>query len=205
VEIGGAPGHYGAYFTKYHGYRASIIEYSDIGCRKARENFQMLGLDVTVYERDFLSDLSDLPRFDVVMSLGFIEHFDDVADVLRRHVSLLNKGGFLVLGLPNFRGIAQKVLARTAPQMLARHNLEAMDLKNWSLLEDVCGLTPLFKAYIGGFQPNDLKRCEIRTPVNLCIRRFFKGVHYLMSALPFLRKYNSPSWSGYLLGVYRAP
>lgn len=153
VEIGGAPGQFVAYLSKYHGYRTSIIEYSQTGCQKTRENFKRLGLDVEIYERDFFSDLSDLPRFDVVVSMGFIEHFSDLNDVLRRHVNLLGKGGILVLGVPNFAGISQTVLKRMAPQMLARHDLRAMDLRNWSILEDTYGLTALFKGYIGGFAP----------------------------------------------------
>lgn len=205
VEVGGAPGQYCAYLGKYRGYRPSIIEYSEAGCRKTRENFKLLDLDVTIYQRDFFDDLSDLPRFEVVMSLGFIEHFDDLNDVLRRHVALLDKGGILILGVPNFRGIARWVFARTAPDTLARHNLDAMDLKNWDILESDFGLTPLFKGYLGGFQPKDLKRCERRTPLNLCIRHAFKGLHSLLSLFPSLRKHNSPAWSSYLLGIYKAP
>lgn len=205
VEIGGAPGQFIAYLSKYHGYEASVIDYSEIGCQKTRENFDLLGLNVNVYNRDFFGDISDLPRFDVVLSMGFIEHFNDLNDVFRRHVNLLAKGGILALGVPNFRGISQKVLAQTAPDKLSRHNLGAMDLQNWSTLESTYGLTPLFKGYIGGFEPKYLKRCEHRTLKNLCIRYFFKILNSLMFLFPFLRKYNSPTWSAYLLGIYKLP
>ncbi|MBN2131852.1 MAG: class I SAM-dependent methyltransferase [Sedimentisphaerales bacterium] len=205
VEIGGAPGRNSAYLSKYYRYRPSIIEYSESGCDKTRENFKRLGLDVTVYQQDFFGDLSQLPRFDVVMSFGFIEHFSDVPGVLRRHVSLLREGGFLVLGAPNLRGISQKILARTAPEMLARHNLEAMDIRNWQMLEDECGMTALFKGYIGGFQPRNLKRCERRTPLNLCLRYSFKALDRLISPLAFLRRYNSPAWSAHVMGIYKLP
>jgi SAM-dependent methyltransferase len=205
VEIGGAPGQYVAYLNKYHGYETSIIEYSEVGCQKAKENFNLLGLDVNIYNRDFFGDISDIPRFDIVFSMGFIEHFSDLDDVFRRHVSLLRKSGILVLGVPNFRGISQKVLMQTAPDMLARHNLEAMDIQNWSALESTHGLIPLFKGYIGGFEPKQLKRCEHRTLKNLSIRYFFKMLHSLMSPFAFLRKFNSPTWSAYLLGIYKSP
>ncbi len=85
------------------------------------------------------------------------------------------------MGVPNFRGISQKVLMQTAPDMLSRHNLEAMDIQNWSALESKYGLIPLFKGYIGGFQPKQLKRCEHRTLKNLSIKYFFKMLHLLMS------------------------
>jgi len=205
VEIGGAPGQYIAYLNKYHGYETSVIEYSGTGCRKTKENFDLLGLDVNVYEQDFFANLSHIPLFDVVLSMGFIEHFNDLDDVFRRHVKLLQKSGFLVIGVPNYSGISQKVLAQTAPDMLSRHNLEAMDLNNWSTLETTYGLIPLFKGYIGGFEPKNLKRCEHRTLKNLSIRYFFKMLHTLMSPFAFLRKYNSPAWSAYLLGIYKLP
>lgn len=205
VEIGGAPGQFVAYLSKYHGYETSVIEYSEIGCQKTKENFDLLGLNANVYKRDFFGDLSDLPRFDVVFSMGFIEHFNDLDDVFRRHVNLLQKNGILALGVPNFRGISQKLMAHMAPDMLSRHNLEAMDLRNWSALESMYGLTPLFKGYIGGFEPKYLKSCENRTLRNLSIRYFFKMLQSLMSPFPFLRKYNSPSWSAYLLGIYKLP
>ncbi|UCD49424.1 MAG: class I SAM-dependent methyltransferase [Phycisphaerales bacterium] len=205
VEIGGAPGQFAAYLSRYHHYEASIIEYSETGCRKTEENFDLLGLDVEVYLQDFFGDLSALPRFDVVLSMGFIEHFEDIEEVLQRHVALVRKGGILILGVPNLRGIGRRVLARTAPEMLSRHNLAAMDLENWRILEEKYGMTPLFKGYIGGFQPKNLKRCERRTPVNLCLRYSFKALQGLMAPFPFLSKYNSAFWSAYLLGIYRAP
>lgn len=203
IEIGGAPGQFAAYFNRFHGYKVSIIEYTDIGCQKTRENAELLGLDITIYHRDFFGDLSDLPRFDIVISMGLIEHFTDLDDVFRRHIALLKKGGILILGVPNFKGISQKILSKTAPKMLARHNLKAMGLNNWSSIERVHGLSPLFKGYIGGFDPKILKRCENRTPLNLSIRYFFKMLSCVFNILPFLRRYNSPQWSAYLLGIYK--
>lgn len=205
VEIGGAPGQFIAYLSKYHGYEANIIEYSKIGCQKTIENFKLLGLDINIYNLDFLGDLSDLPRFDLVFSMGFIEHFNELDDVFQRHVNLLKKGGILILGVPNFGGINQRVLAQTAPKMLSMHNIEAMDIRRWDVIESLFGLTPLFKGYIGGFEPKILRRCENRTVKNLCIRYFFKILQYLMFPFPFLRKYNSPAWSAYLLGIYKLP
>jgi SAM-dependent methyltransferase len=205
VEVGGAPGQFMAFLSKYHDYEANIIDYSAIGCKKTEENFDLLGLDVNVYQQDIYDDLSGLPLFDVVFSLGFIEHFSDWHGVVRRHIDLLKKGGFLILGVPNYGGISQKVLSRTAPEMLSKHNLEAMDINNWAVLEKDYKLTCLFKGYIGGFQPKNLKRCEDRTPINLTIRYFFKWLHYLVTALPCLRRINSPEWSAYLLGVYKSP
>ena len=204
LEIGGAPGGFLAYFVKQFGYLAHAIDYSDIGCKKMRENFDIMNLNVTIYNRDIFSDLSDLPLFDIVFSAGFIEHFSDLDLVVGRHVALLKKGGTLVLGVPNFRGITHVVLKRLAPQLLSRHNLEAMNIKAWKSFEQKYRLKTIFKAYIGGFEPRNFRRCENRTIKNQLIRLFFKPIRFLITdRFRFLRSFNSIHWSAYLLGIYK--
>jgi 2-polyprenyl-3-methyl-5-hydroxy-6-metoxy-1,4-benzoquinol methylase len=204
LEIGGAPGNFLAYFAKHFGYSAFALDYSDIGCEKMRESFDMMKLDITIYNRDIFSDLSDLPHFDIVFSTGFIEHFSNLESVVGKHVELLKQGGILVLGMPNFRGITQFVLKRLTPQLLSMHNLEAMDIKNWESFEKKYKLETILKGYIGGFEPRNFRRCENRTLKNQLIRFFFKPIRILITdRFRFLRRFNSMYWSAYLLGIFR--
>lgn len=204
LEIGGAPGQFLIYFAKQFGYSPHAIDYSTIGCEKMRQAFEIANLDVTIYNRDIFSNLSDLPRFDIVFSMGFIEHFSDLDSIVGKHVELLKKQGILLLGVPNHRGISEIVMKRLAPQKLSIHNLETMDIKNWESFEKKYGLKTLYKAYIGGFNPGRFRRCENRTLKNLLIRFFFKLVRILITdRFTFLRNFNSKYWSSYLLGIYR--
>jgi len=204
LEIGGAPGQFLAYFAREFGYLPHAIDYSTIGCEKMQQAFEIANLDVTIYNRDIFSDLTDLPSFDIVFSMGFIEHFSDLDSIVGKHVELLKKQGILLLGVPNYRGISQVVLKRLAPQKLSMHNLEAMDIRNWESFEKKHGLETIFKAYIGGFNPGMYRRCENRTLINQLIRFFFKCVRVLITdRLAFLRSFNSTYWSAYVLGIYR--
>jgi 2-polyprenyl-3-methyl-5-hydroxy-6-metoxy-1,4-benzoquinol methylase len=204
LEIGGAPGQFLAYFAKEFGYRAHAIDFSPTGCDKMREAFEDLNLDVIIYNRDIFSDLSDLPCFDIVFSMGFIEHFNDLDAIVGKHVEMLKKNGILMLGVPNYCGISQAVLKRLAPRKLAMHNLETMDIRKWESFEKKYGLKALYKAYIGGFNPGSFRRCENRTLKNLSIRFSFKIVRILITdRFTFLRRFNSIYWSAYLLAVYR--
>jgi 2-polyprenyl-3-methyl-5-hydroxy-6-metoxy-1,4-benzoquinol methylase len=204
LEIGGAPGQFLTYLVKEFGYSAHTIDYSTIGCDKMREAFEIANLDVTIYNRDIFADISDLPSFDIVFSMGFIEHFSDLDSIVGKHVGLIKKQGILLLGVPNYRGISQAVLKRLAPRKLSMHNLETMDIKNWESFEKKYGLKTIFKAYIGGFNPGSFRRCENRTLKNLLIRFFFKIVRILITdRFAFLRRLNSIYWSAYLLGIYR--
>ena len=203
LEIGGAPGHWLAYFAKKYHYRIHALDYSKVGCEKLLENFGLLNLDATIYSRDILSDdLSDLPRFDIVYSLGFIEHFSDLDLVVERHLALLKDGGILMLGVPNFLGISRLVLKRLAPQTLSRHNLLNMDINNWRPCEERFRLEVLFRDYAGGFEPGNFRRCEDRTIPNLAMRLIFKLLRISFGRIRYLRRFNSKYWSAYLLGIY---
>ena len=86
LEIGGAPGRYLVYMSKNLNYKIHALDYSVIGCKKTLENFKLLGLEGNVYQKDlFLDDISSLPRFDIVYSLGFIEHFANLETVIEKH------------------------------------------------------------------------------------------------------------------------
>lgn len=202
IEIGGAPGGILAYLVKEFNYDGHALEYTDIGCEKLQANFDLLHLRVTIHKRDLFGNLSDLPRFDIVYSFGFIEHFSDVNTVVGRHLELLQPGGVLLLVVPNFLGLAEVVMKRMAPECLSRHNLDAMKRENWQLFADHFHLQTLFLDYLGGFDGRNFIRCERRTIVNRMIRLYFKGTSLLTSRIRFFGRLNSRYWSGCLLGVF---
>ena len=73
----------------------------------------------------------------MVCSFGFIEHFPDFRDVLKKHIELVKPGGVLLVTCPNFRRgqfILHWLLDR---ENLRKHVLSAMDLAAWeaTLLE----------------------------------------------------------------------
>lgn len=205
VELGGAPGRYLAYVARASGGEAYAIDISSVGCSKLKENFELLGIPVTVFCRDVLeSDLSDLPRFDLVYSLGLIEHFGDPLPMIRKHVELAKPGGVIVFGLPNFLGISRHVMKLTRPEMLSIHNLTTMDTRTWSRFEQEAGLEVLFRGYVGGWEPRIYavrKSNAWSRLVNLPIRAAAR----LMDNLGPVHGWNSRVWSGYAMGVYRTP
>lgn len=205
LEIGGAPGGYLAYVSRTFGYEAHAIDSSRVGCLKLEENFQHLKIPVTVYCRDVLDgNLSDLPKFDLVYSLGVIEHFSDPVPIVSKHVELAKPGGLVVLGLPNFRGISRLILKLTRPELFSAHNLRTMDIRTWAAFERELGLEVVFRHYVGGWEPRiyAIRRKGSRSRlVNLPINAAAKA----MDVLGPVRRWNSMAWSGYAMGVYRTP
>jgi SAM-dependent methyltransferase len=207
AEIGGAPGQYLAYVHKSRGYRVTCIDYSETGCRKTRENLGLLGIRGDVIRADITDDLSGLPRFDVVYSLGLIEHFADRVPVVGQHVRLVRPGGYLVLGVPNLRGITGWFLRTLQPSVYAAHEIAAMNLEGWHEFESAFDLRVIWKGYVGGFEPNIFaRRRESRrlgTLVPYAAARVMNAG--LSRRFGFLRRINGPRWSGYAMAVYRVP
>lgn len=201
VEIGGAPGQYLAYFTRRHGVQAHVLDYSRVGCARTEENFRLLGFSLEVHNVDLFAD-SRLPPFDVVFSLGLIEHFADLKGVVRQHVKLLKPGGTLVIGCPNFRGVNGWVLDQLAPALMAEHNLGTMDARAWNSFEAELGLTRLFRGYVGGFEPALFLRRERKNLRTLALNTLSRAL-VRATRSPRLNDFNSPLFSQYLLGVYR--
>ncbi len=206
LEIGGAPGQYLVWFHKKLGYKVSCLDYSEKGCEKTRENFRLLKIPGRVYCGDLFSDALRLPRFDLVCSFGFVEHFSNLTEVVSRHMDLLKPGGLLVLGVPNLTGINHWFLKRLDPDLLAAHNLKSMDAENWDAFEKRLGLEMVFKQYIGGFEPAVFLKCSRKSLRNRMLFLVARVLHRIFhNNLKGLRKYNSKKFSGYLMGIYRKP
>ncbi len=204
LEIGGAPGQYLAYMHKQFGYKISCLDYSEVGCKKTIENFKLLNIPVNVYQQDIFSNLTNLPKFDIVYSMGLIEHFEDVSKVIEKHLDLLQPGGLLMLGLPNFKGVNGAFLKRLAPVLISQHNLKTMDIRTWTTFEKKFNLQQVFKGYIGGFEPMTFLIKEKNTFFNRILFLKARVLNRIFHAhFKFLRKYNSRYFSSYIIGIYR--
>jgi SAM-dependent methyltransferase len=206
LEIGGAPGRYLAYLHRRFGYRVSVLDFSHEGCSLARHNFALLGIPAAVHEGDLLDPDLDIGQFDIVYSLGLIEHFADLERVVSAHAKLVKPGGTLILGVPNLLGINHWFMKRLGPRRLAVHNTEVMPLERWDAFEKNLGLERCFRGFIGGFEPGVFAVLERRTPSSLAlygVARLLQetvGMHFRA-----LRRLNHPKLSGYLIGVWHVP
>lgn len=197
LEVGCAPAKWLAFYAEQFGAHVAGIEYSAQGAALSRENLRLCGVDgADIIEGDFF-DVSPTSN-DLVLSLGFIEHFEDLEKTFARHVEFLAPGGRLVIGVPNYRGVNGVVQRLADPAHLALHNTDAMK-PTW--LRDVgprCGLTVEHVGYLGGFDPIIIKATR-RTALLWTIP---EG---RWRRLSIADRVNHPLLSSYLLAVYRQP
>lgn len=105
LEIGCAKSAWLPYFAKEFGFNVCGIDYSPIGCQMAKQVLRANGIEAEVVCADFFSPPENmLGGFDVVVSFGVVEHFDDTAACLRAVSSFLKPGGMLITNIPNMVG-----------------------------------------------------------------------------------------------------
>ena len=133
LEIGSAPGEHLLLFHEKFGYEPYGIEYTEAGATINRRLFAQHGLDPAhVIQADVFSEAvteQHAGAFDVVVSFGFAEHFDDVTAVIQRHLDLLKEGGWLVLQIPRLSGFNYWVARLFNRETLPMHNLRVMQKK----------------------------------------------------------------------------
>jgi len=204
LEVGCAPAKWLIFYAERFAARVTGIEYSDKGARLSRENFAAAGVAGEVHQVDFF-EVEPRPH-DLVVSIGFIEHFDDPAEVLARHLQFVAPGGRLAVGVPNFAGL-NGVLQRLAePGYLALHNTAAMRPSLYRRFARAHGLELVHLGYLGGLDPAIIR---LGSGPLLSPGRAIPGAVTLVQgrlrALRVSDRLNHPWLSSYLLAVYRLP
>jgi len=115
LEIGCGCSRWLPYFSSL-GFRVAGIDYSPTGCQQAKMILDREGLVGDIFEGDaFDANPRLLGRFDVVVSLGVVEHFQDTAETIRTFSRYLKPRGLMISTCPNMvglLGLSQKVLNR---------------------------------------------------------------------------------------------
>ena len=192
VEIGSAPGEFLVKFSEKYGCIPYGIEYSDIGVKVNRATFERHGFNPdNVIHTDFFDDAFRkryFEYFDVVFSKGFIEHFTDMQPLIDRHIDLLKPGGYLLVEIPNMRGLNYPLARFFDKGAIPRHNLEIMRKDAFRKLFDRKDLEQIACGYYGTFSfylftadesklaKYSLKAChKIQPALNLAFRTLLEN------------------------------
>lgn len=203
VEIGCAPGAWLAHFS-VRGYEITGIDLSPHGVALTRRNMEMQQIEAEIVEADVLDlDLGavDLEgRFDVVISLGVVEHFDDPAPMFAAHASMARPGATVAIGVPNFKGVNGWLQGRLDREWLGHHNLATLTPERMRELGTGAGLEVERVAYVGGFEPR-MFEWKRRSYLGYAATRAGRAFR----RMPATGTINGKWISGTLLATYRKP
>lgn len=152
IELGGFPGYYSIYLKKYQHLQTTLLDYfihPELVNKLLAANDLKPG-DIDIIEADLFSYQPE-KKFDMVLSFGLIEHFNDTRFIINEHLKFLKPGGTLFITLPNFKGVNGWVQKKFDKENYDKHNINSMDL---SLLRNSCealGLKNIEVYYHGKF------------------------------------------------------
>lgn len=164
IEIGVVPGNHLIYLAKFHKYRPVGLDYiDDIGF--VGDNLIFNGIsEFELIKEDFLK-WNPEKKYDVVCSYGFVEHFDNYEEVIKKHMDIVKEGGYLVVSVPYikyFQLLLRKIVYKEGhfEKLSSIHNPEIMNLKKLETIVTSDNIfTKLFCGYIREmtiwFNPDD--------------------------------------------------
>jgi 2-polyprenyl-3-methyl-5-hydroxy-6-metoxy-1,4-benzoquinol methylase len=194
LEIGCAPGmvleqiHLALPKTKLHG-----IDYSPCGIESTQRRLHEIGCDATVHFGDAMNIELDA-RYDIVLSAGLIEHFENPSDIISRHVALCQPGGWVLITVPNYaKAPAHFVYQKCDPVNLATHNLLTMNQKALHRLLADAGLVDVSVGKVGC--PTLPTGTALDTPARRMWYKIAVAWNFVADTLPLPPLWRSHLWA----------
>lgn len=183
VELGCAPGKMLAWVAAELRAEVSGLDFSRNGCESAAGLFRALGLRGDIRCEDVAHHSFPPDSFDVVCSIGLVEHFDDPAPFIRQHALLARPGGRVIVAVPNYGGLVGRLQARLDPGNLAIHNLRVSSVAGLSAVLPIDLVEDVRVRPFGRFSPW-LLNLEARMPARAA-RALQWGANFLAHLQPF--------------------
>jgi SAM-dependent methyltransferase len=116
IEIGCGRSQLLPYFATHFGLRVAGLDYSAVGCDKARRILERERIPGEIFCGDLRTfDAFPKPGYDLVFSFGLVEHFEDTSGIVRGLARFARPGGAVLTLIPNMRGTVgalQRALSR---------------------------------------------------------------------------------------------
>lgn len=200
IEIGGYPGRYLAYLADKYKVNPTCLDFnSDAG--QIKNTFEAMGItNFELIQRDFLKFYPEI-KYDFLISMGFIEHFENFDEVLDKHVDCLKPGGRMLISVPNMRYLKKYYAYLCDYQNLKAHNLKCMSINIFKNFAERNRLKVLTLQYFGPFP------FGVHQKLNLAQKILFKTTRFIFkkNINPYLMKHPSKYLSSSIIGVYEKP
>ena len=193
IELGGFPGYYATYLKKYQHLDTTLFDYfihEGIINQLLEKNGLKPG-EINIIEADLFAYQPE-KLYDMVLSFGLIEHFNDTKSIIKTHLQFLKPGGVLFITLPNFKGVNGWIQKNFDKDNYDKHNINSMDLQ---LLADCCrelGLTEVECYYNGRFTVWLENRAEQGGIVKALVKTIWLTGKVVTKIIPFESKSLSP-------------
>jgi len=168
IEIGCVPGGKLKFLKQNFDIDSFGLDYSWFGLTNSLKGLNLVCAD--------LSHPPFLNSFDLVYSMGVIEHFEKPQEAIKFHVNLTKKDGLILITIPNFSRFSTLTtcykIGRRFEGVKKTHNLNIMDLKKFRNLFSNMEIEILLCDYFGPpmiYLPPNFFLKRLRAKINLII------------------------------------
>jgi len=202
IELGGFPGYYAVFLKKYFKLDVTLLDYfvhqpvttTLLAANGLRES------DIHIIETDLFNH-KEVQKYDLVLSCGLIEHFNDTEDIIQRHIDFLKPGGTLLITLPNFKALNGWFQKTFDKDNYDKHNIDCMDPELLAAITRKAGLEVVQSKYFGYFSL--WLENEKNKPAG--VRLLKKSVWLLGKVFTKIVAFNSKQLSPYIILEARKP
>ena len=122
IEIGCGGSRWLPYFHRAFGYAVSGIDYTVAGIRLSQLILDKAGVNGRLAQSDLFEPPPDwIEQYDVVVSFGLVEHFENTAQVVSACAHYLRPGGQMITLVPTMRGLYGAAYRILRPTIYSKH------------------------------------------------------------------------------------
>ncbi len=123
LEVGCALSTWLSYFSIEHNMQVTGLDYSEVGCQKEREVLKNHGVQGEIVCGNLFEPPQQLiEQFDLVYSMGVLEHFDDTRESRGPAFFPYSKpGGVVITEIPNMKGLVGAIQKFWGPEIFNKH------------------------------------------------------------------------------------
>lgn len=196
IEIGAFPGRYLAYLSAKYNLKPTSLDYNS-ATGKIESCFKAFGLsEYECIQADFITHKTE-KKYDLVMSNGFIEHFENYDEILDKHCQYLSPGGAMYLMIPNKRYLRKWYSYLVDKDNLKIHNLKTMRLEVFRQFAKRNNLEIKLLTYHGGFSFSVHQKLN---PLQNFIFRSFRSIFRYLN--PYVVKHPNKYLSSSIIAIF---
>lgn len=178
IEIGSRSGRYLIKLNQELGY---IITGIDITETKATiKNIQKHGIkEYKILKKD-INKYKPKNKYDLTCAFGLIEHFKKPIIIIKKIIKITRKGGYIVITIPNHKGIRGILKKIDNPEIKKTHNRLIMHPDTLRLIMEHYNIQTIHSTYYGNFTLSSQKTIinSISRTISIINRRLMEmGIH----------------------------
>ncbi|MBL4905495.1 MAG: class I SAM-dependent methyltransferase [Flavobacteriaceae bacterium] len=195
IEIGGYPGRYLSYLASKYFLEPTCLDFnSDV--EKIKGSMEKMDVkNCKIIKTDF-TKFTPKENYDLVFSIGFIEHFENYEGIMDKHVAYLNPNGRVLIMIPNKRYLRKIYGYLCDYKNLKAHNLKSMRFKVFEDFSKRNNLEIETLEYTGGFP------YKVHQKLNIFQKLVYHLFRFLFKRLnPIIEKNPSKYLSGTIICI----